>query len=177
MTDEPSKSSDVTIIRPLRPAAVIFGLATAVAVFTLDFVIKQQITAILANIGGPIEITQFFSLVLGFNRGVSFGLFSSDRAWAPWVLSAVAVAIAAWLALRLTKTVRIAEAMGLGLIIGGALANSVDRIADGSVTDYLDFYIGDLHWPAFNLADAAIVCGVAMFAYFMAGARSKPSCF
>ncbi len=175
MTDEPSKGSDVTIIRPLRPVAVIFALATAVAVFTLDLVIKQQITAILLSVGGPIEISQFFSLVLGFNRGVSFGLFSSDSAWTPMVLSAVAVVIAAWLALRLIKTVRIAEATGLGLIIGGAIANSVDRIADGSVTDYLDFYIGDLHWPAFNLADAAIVCGVAIFAYFTALSRKKSS--
>ena len=175
MNNASNSRSDSTLTSSSRPLAVVFGLATAILVVVFDIIIKQYITTLLLNTRGPIEVTQFFNLVLGFNRGVSFGLLSSESAWAPWALSAVAVLIAAWLAFRLLKTVRIVEATGLGLIIGGAIANAVDRLADGAVTDYLDFHVGDLHWPAFNLADAAIVCGVAIFAFFMTSARNKPS--
>ena len=174
MNNAPNSGSDSTLASLFRPLAVVFGLASAIVVIVFDIIIKQYITIILLNARGPIEVTQFFNLVLGFNRGVTFGLLSSESAWAPWALSAVAIFVAAWLALRLIKTVRIVEATGLGLIIGGAIANAVDRLADGAVTDYLDFHVGDLHWPAFNLADAAIVCGVAIFAFFMTLAN-KPS--
>ena len=60
------------------------------------------------------------------------------------------------------RTTERGEAVAYGMIIGGALGNVIDRIRLGSVTDFLDFYVRDLHWPAFNLADTAIFCGVAL---------------
>ena len=101
MNNASNSRSDSTLTSSSRPLAVVFGLATAILVVVFDIIIKQYITTILLNDRGPIEVTQFFNLVLGFNRGVSFGLLSSESAWAPWALSAVAVLIAAWLAFRL----------------------------------------------------------------------------
>ena len=105
-------------------------------------------------------VLEKFNLVLIYNRGVSFGLLSSGDAYAPYVLalfgSIVTVALAVW-AFRTGSPL---QASALASISGGAASNVVDRLIDGAVTDFLDFHVGALHWPAFNLDDIAIVCGV-----------------
>ena len=107
-------------------------------------------------------VLPFFNLFLTLNRGVSFSLFSSDSRWMPLILSALTLGISGmicyWLAHEKNRVMRI----GLALVLGGALGNLIDRIRMGAVIDFLDFYIGEYHWPAFNLADSAICIGVAL---------------
>jgi len=134
------------------------------AVALLALVLDQAAKAAMLVVMDPprvIPIAPFFNLTLGFNRGASFGMFSTDAELGRWALTALALVIVAVLAIWLSRTHSRWEAVGLGAIIGGALGNVVDRIRQGAVTDFLDFYVGEWHWPAFNLADAAISLGVA----------------
>lgn len=83
----------------------------------------------------------------------------------PFILVSLALLIAAWLVVLAIRTERSSDAVGYGLILGGALGNIADRVRFGGVTDFLDFYIGETHWPAFNLADTAILCGVVVLLF------------
>jgi len=110
----------------------------------------------------PIQVTDFFNLVTVWNRGVSFGLFANDHGAGPYILSAVALGVAAFLIWLLRRPVTAWMALAYGAVIGGALGNVVDRLRFGAVFDFLDFHVAGYHWPAFNLADSAIFVGVAM---------------
>ncbi|MBX3498691.1 MAG: signal peptidase II [Alphaproteobacteria bacterium] len=105
-------------------------------------------------------IPGFFNLVMVWNRGISFGMLGGAGALPPWVLSAIAVAICIALFFWLRAARSRWTAWAIGLVIGGAIGNVVDRARWGAVFDFADFYIGRWHWPAFNVADAAIVIGV-----------------
>lgn len=110
----------------------------------------------------PIEVTGFFNLVMAWNRGVSFGMFAHEAAIMPYVLIAVALAITAFLVVWLRRTDRVFQAVCIGLVIGGALGNVIDRFRFGAVADFLDFHVAGWHWPAFNVADSCIVVGVVL---------------
>ncbi|MGH7115280.1 MAG: signal peptidase II [Stellaceae bacterium] len=142
------------------------GLAVAAAVVILDQLSKAAILAHFAGdsfAGEP--ITSFFNLVLVYNRGVSFGLFNTGAGSGVGVnallFSLVAAAVVGGLVYWLRRVWSPLLAIAIGLIIGGAIGNVVDRIRLGAVVDFLDFHIGLWHWPAFNLADSAICVGVA----------------
>lgn len=120
---------------------------------------------------GSIEVLPFFNIVLVKNTGVSFGMFG-DQGVPWWVFAAFALSIVAWLAAWLWKSDDSATSAALGLIIGGALSNVVDRWRHGGVTDFIDLHVAGWHWPAFNLADAAITIGVMIL--LVATVRSKP---
>lgn len=139
----------------------VFGLKAAAVVFALDQVTKSAVLTASDGISGwGITILPFFNLVMVRNTGVSFGLLSGGiAAW--WVLSTVALVVTAFLLRWLWRERNLLVATGLGLIIGGALGNVVDRWRHGAVTDFLDFHAAGWHWPAFNLADVGIVTGVA----------------
>ena len=137
------------------------GLALAAAAVLLDQLSKWVVVSVLA-VADPIPVAPFFNLVMTRNRGVGFGLLDIDSPWTPWALSAVALAVSAGLAVWMVRAQGRWLAGGLGLVIGGALGNVIDRVRFGAVTDFLDVFIGRYHWPAFNLADAAITVGVAM---------------
>jgi signal peptidase II len=107
-------------------------------------------------------IDGFFQLVIVWNRGVSFGLLSGDGALPPWVLSGVAIAVCIGLFLWLRLTDSLLTGWGIGLVMGGAIGNVIDRARWGAVFDFADFHVQDWHWPAFNVADAAIVVGVGL---------------
>jgi len=143
-----------------RPPAL--GLAIAVAILILDQLSKWWIVADVLNPLRIIEITPFFNIVLVRNLGASFGLLGGAGDWGPWVLTAFAVAIATGLGIWLARTNTVWVATALGLVIGGAAGNVTDRLRFGAVIDFLDFHLGDYHWPAFNLADSAITVGVAI---------------
>ena len=107
-------------------------------------------------------LTGFFDIVHAKNRGAAFSLFAdSNSAWRPFFLIGLSLAALLLVAGILRNASRLDRptAFGLSLILGGALGNVFDRIVSGAVTDFLDFYVGDLHWPAFNVADSAIVIG------------------
>ncbi len=148
--------------RSSRPR--LFGLAffASFLIVGLDQASKWFMAAVVMDPPRVIPVTPFFNLVLGFNRGVSFGLLGDLGPWGPVALSVMTLAIIAFLLLWLWRTQDILEASALGLIIGGAGGNLIDRLRDGAVTDFLDFYVGQYHWPAFNLADVAISLGVGL---------------
>ena len=139
------------------------GLAVAAAILLVDQASKFWLIDLMQARGfQPMPLAPFFNLVMVWNPGVSFGLFASDSTAARWLLVALSVAIAAGLAFWLCRGVTRWLAAALGLVIGGAIGNAIDRVVYGKVTDFFDFYVGSWHWPAFNLADSAIVVGVAM---------------
>ena len=109
-----------------------------------------------------IAVLTGFNLVHIYNRGVTFGLLSSDSPYAPYLLALFGVVVSVGLAVWAFRSESLLQRVALALIVGGAASNVVDRLDDGAVTDFLDLYIGTLHWPAFNLADVAIVCGVGL---------------
>ncbi|WP_232375916.1 signal peptidase II [Mesorhizobium comanense] len=144
----------------IRRTALAGGaLAAAVAV---DFVTKWLMVNIVMVPPRTIEIAPFFNLTLGFNTGVSFGMFRGIFLDRPLVLAGIQMVIVAWLVVWAMRTPRRSETISLGLIGGGATGNVLDRIRQGAVTDFLDFYVGNWHWPAFNMADVVIAIGVVL---------------
>jgi signal peptidase II len=139
------------------------GLATAVVVAILDQLSKAAVLAHFAgrSLGDRETVTSFFNLALTYNRGISFGLFNDGAGLNALVFSVAAAAIVAVLIYWLSRAASPFLAIAIGLIIGGAAGNVIDRLRLGAVVDFLDFHIGSLHWPAFNLADSAICIGVA----------------
>ena len=137
-----------------------YGLTLAAAVVMIDQAIKWLVLDFFSARADPVEVTSFFNLMLAWNRGVSFSLFHSEEAYAPFALSALAVAIAAGLAVWLRRIGHSWAATGIGLVIGGAIGNVIDRLRFGAVVDFLDFHWAEYHWPAFNIADSAITVGV-----------------
>ena len=137
-----------------------FGLALAAAVIVLDQLTKWYMVDVVMAPPRVIEVTPFFNLVMTWNRGVSFGMLGDESGAGSWLLSLVAAAIVAGLVFWLRRADRPILAVALGLVIGGALGNVIDRLRLGAVADFLDFHLAGYHWPAFNLADSAITVGV-----------------
>lgn len=137
------------------------GLGLAAAVLALDQATKWWIFEVVMQPPRVIPVTPFFNLVLGWNRGVSFGLFGGDSTLNSWILSAIALAIVVMLVLWLRQADNPWTSAAIGLIIGGALGNVIDRLRLGAVMDFLDFQVAGYHWPAFNMADTAITVGAA----------------
>ena len=144
-----------------RPQALRNGLSLAALVILLDQLINYWITNMIMLPPRIIPVTPFFNLVLGHNRGVSFGFFDGNSPLNQWLLSLVALAITAALVIWLARVDKPWVAVALGLIIGGAIGNVIDRLAGGGVVDFLDFHWGEHHWPAFNVADTGITMGAA----------------
>ena len=141
---------------------LLIGFSAALLVGLLDQITKRWVLEIFDKPPYLIEVTSFFNLVLGWNPGVSFGLFGTDTEMGKWILTALALAISSLLVFWLNKSVRIREMLAYGMIIGGALGNVMDRLRFGAVTDFLDFYIAGYHWPAFNVADSGIFIGAML---------------
>lgn len=118
---------------------------------------------------GVVKIAPFVDLVLAWNRGISYGLFQQDGEFGRWVLVAVKLVASVALTVWLSRAGSRLTAVALGLIIGGALGNAIDRIAYGAVADFVLVHITtatwQFRWYVFNLADAAIVAGVAGLLY------------
>jgi signal peptidase II len=142
------------------------GLGIAAATVLLDQAHKTWMLYVY-DIGakGPVAVTSFFDLVLVWNQGISYGLLPQQSALGRWGLILFAlfasVALAVWLA-RLDS--RLAAA-SVGLIIGGAVGNAIDRILYGAVADFFSFHGFGYQWYVFNIADTAIVAGVVGLLY------------
>jgi signal peptidase II len=123
-----------------------------------------------------VTVLPFFNLVTVWNYGVSFGMFSTGVASTAWIFSLVALAISGALLVWLLRSDRVLLTTALGLIVGGAVGNIIDRLRFGAVFDFLDFHAFGWHWPAFNVADSAITIGVAVLfadSLFGEGGESK----
>jgi signal peptidase II len=138
------------------------GLAVAAIVMVLDQISKWWIITAVMQPPRVIEVTSFFNLVMAWNRGVSFSLFTHDAEFMPYVLVAVALGIVVFLLSWLRRADRAFLAFAIGMVIGGALGNVIDRLRFGAVADFLDFHVLGYHWPAFNVADTGISVGVAL---------------
>jgi len=138
------------------------GLSLAALVIVLDQLLKWWIVTAVMDPPREIEVTSFFNLVMAWNRGISFSLFRSDWAAGPYVWAGLAVVVAVALGWWLGRVRHTLTAVALGLVIGGALGNAIDRLRLGAVADFLDFHWQGWHWPAFNLADSAISVGIVL---------------
>jgi signal peptidase II len=112
----------------------------------------------------PVEVLPFFDLTLLYNTGAAFSFLAGHDGWQRWffvgLAGVVVAALTVWLAFVAIRDGRIKA--GVSLVIGGAIGNVVDRVVYGHVIDFLDFHVAGWHWPAFNIADAAITIGVAL---------------
>jgi signal peptidase II len=139
-----------------------WGALAAVLVIILDQLSKWVILTQVMDPPVAISVLPIFDLVLAWNRGVSFSMFTSDSAQAPYFLAGFAILVAGLLGFLLARVKAPLPAAGLGLVIGGALGNVIDRLRFGAVVDFLYFHYAGWGWPAFNLADSAITVGVGL---------------
>lgn len=101
-----------------------------------------------------------FDLTMVWNRGVTFGLFSGSGAWNHLILAGLALVVSGFLLRWLSRSETRLVTYALGAVIGGAIGNVIDRVRFGAVVDFVDVHAWGWHWYVFNVADAAIVCGV-----------------
>ena len=170
--------------RLVKPVAAIFALMTA------DQLSKWWVFEVLLRVKGDVRpffdwlvtprhwsvygdpsefaerlLTPFANLVMVWNRGVSFGLFAGTGGQNPYILVGVAAVITVVLLWWLSRTRDALMQCALVLIIAGAIANVHDRLRFGAVADFMDLHVAGYHWPAFNIADSAIVIGAALMVF------------
>jgi len=143
-----------------------FGLAVAAFAVLLDQASKMAVLWYFGEAGCAshlVAVTSFFDLVLTCNRGVSFGMFhqTGQGGLNSLIFTALAAIVVVVLAVWLYRVRSAFLAIAIGLIIGGAIGNVIDRLRFGAVVDFLYFHAGAWYWPAFNFADSAICLGVA----------------
>lgn len=149
----------------LRP-----GLIAALVTLALDQAVKLWLVYgyELGN-RGLVPVTPFFDLVLAWNTGISYGWFQSENAIAQTVLLGIKAAAIILLAVWMARSDTVMATTGLGLIIGGAIGNAIDRFLHGAVVDFALFHAQfggqRYNWYVFNLADVAIVAGVVALLY------------
>lgn len=151
------------------------GLAVAAVVALADQLAKGWILVLFSARppGSVLPLAGFFNLALTRNRGISFGLFNNAAALNTIIFTALAAAIVGWLLVWLRRTREGLIALAIGLVIGGAVGNVIDRLWRGAVVDFLDFHLGQWHFYVFNLADAAISVGVGLMLLDSLLARSR----
>ena len=138
-------------------------LLVSAVVIVLDLCTKQWASASL-ELYRPQEVLSWLNITLAHNYGAAFSFLSDAGGWQRWffivLASAISLVLLVWL-LRLARREWI-TALGLALVLGGAIGNLVDRIRLGYVVDFIDVHFSGWHYPAFNVADSAITCGVIL---------------
>ena len=138
-----------------------WGLIAAALVLLADQASKWWVLEILRlPERGQVPVLPVFSLTMVWNTGVTFGLFGGAGAWGPWLLAGVALMVVVALGVWLRRAESALVATALGAIAGGAVGNVIDRVRFGAVVDFLHAHAFGWSWYVFNVADAAIVCGV-----------------
>ena len=161
----------------IRPYLI--GLPIALVVFVADQVSKHWILERLA--GAPWQeqyyyVAPFMNFALAMNHGVTFGMFDHNGGANVLIFGGIALAVAAALLYWLRTVDRALVAIAVGLIVGGALGNCLDRVRYGAVVDFIDAHWGAWHWFVFNLADSAIDTGVALLLVdSLLGRRKSPT--
>lgn len=160
---EPTASS----ARRQGPNALVWLLLSGVVIW-LDAFTKVLALRHLV-LGQPVPVIEgLLNWTLVYNPGAAFSFLSDASGWQRWFFAALAVGMSALLTVWLARTERRdwRQAVPFALVIGGALGNLVDRLIHGHVIDFIDAYWGNAHWPAFNIADSAIVIGAVGIAVF-----------
>ena len=138
---------------------------------SLIIIILDQLTKFWASsaldYATPVAIMPMFNLTLLHNTGAAFSFLSEAGGWQRWffALIAIVISIALLIWLKMLKPNQTLLAVGLALLLGGALGNLWDRLLFGYVVDFIDIYYGNAHWPAFNIADSAISIGAALLIF------------
>lgn len=146
----------------------------AVLIVLADQASKFAVALTLAY-GEQVRVSPLFNLVHIGNQGAAFGLLASAGGWQRYMFIALALGVSAWLIWLLHRGISRTEKLGYCLILGGALGNGVDRVVRGMVVDYLDFHWATAHWPAFNVADAAISLGAICLICTVTHRRDSPA--
>ena len=165
---------------PWRSGTFRLGVIVALATAAVDQAVKLWLLYGFDLPGrGRVVLAPFLDLVLAWNTGISYGLFQQAGPLGQWALFALKVIAVVLLALWLARTGSRLSSVALGLIIGGAIGNALDRLVHGAVMDFVLFHITaaawSFQWYVFNLADAAIVAGVVGLLYesLLAGDAAK----
>ncbi|MBL8805283.1 MAG: signal peptidase II [Rhodospirillales bacterium] len=139
------------------------GLLVAAATLVLDQAVKLAMLVYLIEGFRPsVRVLPFFNLVVVWNYGVSFGMFNTGSSSSAYLFAGLALAIVLGLVWWMRNAENLTVAVALGLVVGGAIGNVVDRLRFGAVFDFFDFHVAGWHWPAFNVADSGITIGVAI---------------
>jgi signal peptidase II len=158
-----------------------FIFASVVLVFLLADWLSKRLFQGWLETGGPIDVIPGFRLILVHNHGAAFGFLASAGGWQRGLFIFVAAAVIIYLAWRLwmARSEEKLTNIGFAMILGGAAGNLIDRVRHGYVVDFIDIYVRDWHWPAFNVADAAISIGALVVIFDSLGLfrihPSKPS--
>lgn len=158
------------------PRAPTMNAQLMVVVIGITALADQLMKAAALSMLSPREsvpIWPGFNLTLGFNEGSSFGMMSSVMAGKPLLMAALTGALTLILAIMAFRARHSLERAGLALVVGGALGNIVDRLRLGAVTDFLDIYWREWHWPTFNGADIAITLGALCILVAALSARRR----
>jgi signal peptidase II len=129
--------------------------------------LSKALALALLELHRPLAVLPFFNLTLVFNPGAAFSFLSEAGGWQRWFFSGLAVVLSLVMGIWLARLARgeLGRAIGLALVIGGAIGNLIDRLRFGYVVDFFDFHLAGWHWPAFNIADSCITIGVAMLLF------------
>ena len=136
-------------------------ISLIVATVLADQLTKAAALSLLSQ-GTAVPVVPGFNLTLGFNEGASFGMMGGIMAGKPLLMAALTGALTLAFAVMAFRAHHALERAGFALVVGGALGNIIDRLRQGAVTDFLDFYWRDWHWPTFNVADIAITLGAVL---------------
>jgi signal peptidase II len=157
--------------------AAILGFSAALITLILDQVTKLYSLFVYdLPVKEPVEFAPFINLIVVWNRGISYGLFQQNSEIGRWGLIIISILAAIGLSFWIRRTTAKLLAVSLGLIVGGAIGNVIDRLAYGAVFDFIQIHIGSWSWYVFNVADAAIVAGVVGLLYdsfVLEGRRAK----
>ncbi len=146
-------------LEALKPQRLNYAITLLVILF--DFLTKKIIETYVE----PYEIITvlpFLQIVNIKNTGAAFGMFTGVSNTIFIVISIIAIT---FIFLYMRKTEKMPEKISLSLILGGAAGNLIDRLRIGKVVDFIDFFIGDWHWPAFNVADSALTVGIFLYLF------------
>lgn len=149
------------------------GYFTAIIIIVADQTSKWWILEKIMQPPRVINVNEYFNLVLTWNNGISFGLFNNNNEINALIISLIATGIIIFLIRLLSKSKTKKLSIGLGMIIGGAIGNVIDRSIYGAVMDFLDVHINVYHWPAFNVADSAITVGALILVFDSLFAQRK----
>ena len=131
------------------------------ATLLADQLTKAAALSLLSQ-GTAVPVLPSFNLTLGFNEGASFGMMGEVMAGKPLLMAVLTGALTLAFAVMAFRAQHALERAGFALVVGGALGNIIDRVRQGAVTDFLDLYWRDWHWPTFNVADIAITLGAVL---------------
>ena len=151
----------------VRGRFLTLGLVLAAIVASLDQASKYWLVHLsgLGDSGGRLAYGPFVDLVYLRNPGVSYSMFELKGVAGQWLLTAIAVAVSAGIVLWLRRVTQRTTAIALGLVLGGAIGNAIDRPLMGGVVDFVSLHAAGCYWYVFNVADVAIVAGAALLLY------------